>query len=216
MTEPVDHAETAALPRAQWRRWCLVGCSFVQGWIVRAEDRVAYKYEDYAEDNGRIHIQTHSAVFELGLVSWLSLKGNYVYDGISGATPVGPPPPAGETALPMANIEDIRRAGYFEPTISIANHTLSPQFSVSIESDYESYGYSLSDAIDFNDKNTTLVLGISQTDDQLLPNFGSSLIEAKDKKTTDGLIGVNQLLDQNTVLTANLTISYSEGFMADP
>lgn len=216
MTERAERFETTALPRAHWRRWCLVGCSLVQGWQLRAEDRVAYKFEDYAEDNGRIHIRTHSAFFEAGLLSWLSLKGNYVYDGISGATPVGPPPPPGENEVPKATIEDIRRAGYVEPTVTIANHTLSPQFSASIESDYESYGLSLSDAIDFNDKNTTLVLGISRTDDQLLPNFGSTLIEEQDKKTTDGLIGVNQLLDQNTVLTANFTVGYSEGYLADP
>ena len=41
-----------------------------------AEDHVDYRYEDYAEDNGRIHIRTHGVFFESDLKPWLSLKGN--------------------------------------------------------------------------------------------------------------------------------------------
>ena len=54
---------------------------------LRAEDRVDYRYEDYAEENGRIHVQTHGAFFEASLTPWLSLKGNYIYDAIGPAVP---------------------------------------------------------------------------------------------------------------------------------
>jgi hypothetical protein len=120
-----------------------------------AEDRVDYRYEDYSEDGGRIHIQTHAALFSKEIRPWLNLRGSFVYDGISGATPIGAPPLPGETTVKKVNIDDIRRAGFIEPSFKIENHTLTPQFAISEESDYESLSASLSHSIDFNEKNTT-------------------------------------------------------------
>ena len=60
-------------------------------WIrIRAENRVDYRYEDYVEDNDRIHIRTHAVYAEQALNSQAVVKCNFVYDGISGATPTGP------------------------------------------------------------------------------------------------------------------------------
>ena len=57
----------------------------------RAEDRIAFKHEDYSEENGRIKIRTTSFLFERDLIPKLTVKGAYVYDGVSGATPTGAP-----------------------------------------------------------------------------------------------------------------------------
>ena len=54
---------------------------------TKAEDRADYRYEDYKEADGRVHIQTHGAYFDVALRPWLSFQGNYIYDSISGATP---------------------------------------------------------------------------------------------------------------------------------
>ena len=54
---------------------------------VRAENRVNYRYEDYIEDNDRIRVRTHSVYVEQELNSKVAVKGNFIYDGISGATP---------------------------------------------------------------------------------------------------------------------------------
>jgi hypothetical protein len=59
-------------------------------------------------------------------------------------------------------------------------------------------------------------LGVSQSFDQVLPNPGESITTVQDKNTTDGLIGLTQLLGPNTVLTANLTLGYSDGYLTDP
>lgn len=75
-----------------------------------ADDRFEYRYEDYREEDGRIHIRTHAAGFEKELVSRITAKGLLVYDGISGATLTGEPPAGNSTQLPMASIQDIRRA----------------------------------------------------------------------------------------------------------
>lgn len=183
---------------------------------TRAEDRLDYRYEDYAEEGGRIHVRTHGAYFDAELKSWLSLKGNYIHDAISGATPTGAPPLPGQSTVPKATIDEIRNAGYLEPTFRIRNHSLSPQIAYSTESDYESLGISLNDSIELNEKNTTLAIGLSHSFDRVLPNEGESITETQDKGTTDGLIGVTQLLGPQTLLTANLTLGYANGYLSDP
>lgn len=180
------------------------------------EHRVDYRYEDYAEDDGRIHIRTHGAYFSTELKSWLSVKGNYIHDAISGATPTGAPPIPGESKVAKATIDDIRNAGFVEPTFRIRNHTIGVQAAYSRESDYESVGLSLNHAIELNDKNTTLSWGVSHALDRILPNPGAALSGVENKGTTDLLLGVTQLLGPATVATVNLTVGYSDGYLNDP
>ncbi|HLP76586.1 MAG TPA: DUF3570 domain-containing protein [Candidatus Paceibacterota bacterium] len=187
----------------------------------RGEDRVDYRYEDYSEENGRIHIKTHGVYFDTTLAPWLSLKGNYIYDAISGATPLGPKYLPGANAVNTATIDDVRKAGFLEPSFKVGNHTLSPQIAYSLESDYESIGVALNDAIELNEKNTTLQLGVAHSFDHVLPNegeldyHGNPLTKQK-KNDSSALIGVTQLLGPATILTADVTVGYSSGYLSDP
>ena len=187
-------------------------------WLARskAENRLDYRYEDYAEDGDRIHVRTHGAYAEVAAAPWLSVKGNYIHDAISGATPTGAPPIPGEKEVAKARMEDTRQAGYLEPAFLWQAHTLSPQLAYSHESDYESVGLSLTDALELNEKNTTLSFGISHTFDRVLPSLGASIQSTQTKDNTDALLGVTQLLGPNTVLTANLTLGYADGYLSDP
>lgn len=179
----------------------------------RSEDQVAYKDEYYLENGNRIDIQTHSLYFEKAINSVLSLKAEYVYDGISGASPTGGIPLPGSKKVPVANVEDVRNAGNLVVGLHLGNHTFTPQFSYSTENDYISLGLALNDAIEFNEKNTTLNLGVSHDFDHVQPLFWSS---GKRKDSTDALIGITQLLDPRTYLTVNATFGYSDGYLADP
>jgi hypothetical protein len=183
---------------------------------TRGEDRIDYRYEDYSEDSGRIHIQTHGVYFDKSIKPWLSVKGNYINDAISGATPIGAPPIPGRKKVATAEIEDMRDAGYLEGAFKFDRHTLSPQIAYSQESDYKSVGMSLSHTMDFNDKNTTLTWGISHAADEVIPNVGTSIKRNEDKNTTDFLLGLTQLLGPKTVFTLNATLGYSEGYLSDP
>lgn len=184
----------------------------------RADDRVDYSFEDYAENNGRIHVQTQGAYFGFDVKPWLSLNGNFISDAISGATPTGAPPLPGTNAVAMAEMHDHRYAGSISGAFKISNQTLTPQFSYSKESDYRSLGIALNDALDFNEKNTTVAWGASHTFDQILPNPGEdpSITKPRDKDSTEGLLGISQVLDPSTVFGANLTLGYSDGYLSDP
>lgn len=181
---------------------------------VRSEDHFDYKFEDYGEEHGRMQVHTHSAMVEQGIAPWLSLKGEWVYDGISGATPTGAPPPKGSSQVPTLEIEDIRCAGIFEPGISWGRHTTTPQFAYSLERDYESMGLSLANSTAFNQKNTVLVVGVAHEFDTIMPKFWGGRKEHKD--TTDLLIGVTQVLDSRTLLNADITLGTASGYLADP
>src|SRR5438874_3574943 len=61
---------------------------------AKGEDHLDYRYEHYEEDGARILVETHSALFEKKIRPWLSLKGEFVYDAISGASPDGRPAPS--------------------------------------------------------------------------------------------------------------------------
>lgn len=183
------------------------------GGKARAEDHVDYRYGLYKEDDHRIEINTHSALFEKKITDTLAAKGEFVYDGISGATPTGSLPRPGSDTVPLVDMSDIRRAGNLELDWAIGRHTLSPQVAYSEESDYTSFGISLNDAIEFNQKNTTLRIGASQSFDSVEPVFFTS---AKDKNSTDVLLGVSQLLSAKTIFTADFTYGYADGYLSDP
>lgn len=177
-----------------------------------AEDRVEYRYENYAEDNDRIGIQTHGIYFEKELTSKIVTHGQFVYDGISGATPTGARVLPGETSVPTTEMEDERLAGSLDAAFRYGPHTTTPQVAYSNESDYESIGLSLNHTIDFNQRNTTLLLGVARNFDRVK---GYYLEDWRSKGTWDGIIGINQLLSPKTTFTLNLTLSYSDGYLND-
>ncbi len=121
--------------------------------------------------------------------------------------------PAPADKINTSEIEDERWAINVDLTKRIGRHSVGGGLSYSTESDYESYGLALRDAIDFNKKNTTLSLGAAYTHD-LVDVFYQGTTENKD--TVDLLVGLTQVLSPLTLFTVNLTLSQASGFMADP
>ena len=193
---------------------------------AQAEGRADYRYDFYSEDNGRIQVETHGLYFDAAVNAAISLQGSAVVDTISGATPDGSPPLPGQQSVATSQMHDQRYAGEIAPSIKFSNHTLAPQLSYSEESDYRSLGIALNDALDFNEKNTTVTWGLSHSFDHVLPNEGERytvgknvdipITSALQKDDSELLLGLSQLLDADTIATANLTLGYSDGFLSDP
>ena len=180
---------------------------------THAEDHVDYRFEDYDEEHGRIQVFTHSALFEQALGAAVNAKGEFVYDSISGATPTGAPPPAGSNQVPLAHMRDIRKAVNLATGIQWGINTTTPQVAYSIESDYKSLGISLNNSSDFNQKNTTLTVGVAHDFDTIMEPFFTG---DKHKDNTDFLMGVTQVLGPRTLLSVNLTLGTASGYLADP
>lgn len=188
----------------------------VRAFPIFGEDLVGYRYADYQEEQGRVKVETHAVDYSVTLTPHFLVKGNLVYDAISGATPTGAPPTDGSAQVPLVELRDTRRAFSIATPWLDGRFTTTPQVSYSKERDYESTGLSLNESIDFDQKNTTINLGVAHDFDRVLPNRGEWIREAQSKENTDVLIGVVQLLDPVTYVSANLTLGYSSGFLSDP
>jgi hypothetical protein len=83
----------------------------------RADDSVGVSHQTYAEEHDRIQVQTETLRIEKTITPWLDLTLREVYDGISGATPIGGPEigqlkmrdPRTGAAIPPASITGYTR-----------------------------------------------------------------------------------------------------------
>ncbi len=129
------------------------------------------------------------------------------------ATPV---PTTGTTQgskVPTADFSDERVGVSVGVSKRVGRHTPGGLISYSTESDYTSIGLSLQDAIDFNKKNTTLLVGGAYTHDIISPANG---VPEDTKRTVDAILGLTQVLSPSTLLTLNVTLGQVNGFISDP
>jgi hypothetical protein len=179
----------------------------------RAEGSVAYKYADYREAGDRIVVESHYGLIEQTIGTDLRFRLNGVIDAIAGATPTGQPPETPGGPVPLATIDDRRKAWSAEFMRQFPRVAATVGFANSRESDYVSNGWSLNLLADFNQKNTSVLAGIAGTDDEIKVFYQS---ERADKRTTDLIVGVTQLIDPRTTVTLNVGYGHSRGFHADP
>lgn len=180
---------------------------------ARAENSLNYKFEDYREADGRVAVQSQGALIDqdLGPVMHLRLQG--VIDAITGATPSGQPAPAGSDQVVLKPIDDRRKAWGADFSRQFTRMNVVLGYANSRESDYVSDGWSINTLTDFNQKNTTLLVGLAGTKDSIRVFFQPDWAK---KKTRDLIVGVTQLLDSRTSVTLNLTGGRATGYLSDP
>ena len=111
-----------------------------------------------------------------------------------------------------APLDDVRTGLLGAISRRFGDHLVEWEVSRSTEDDYVSNGFALKDVWELNEKNTTLTFGINYlNDDVSVPTLG-----IRDKKSYDFFAGVNQILDKNTLVSAALTVGYSDGYLNDP
>ena len=197
---------------ARWQPCLPLGLTIGLPQLLRAGDHVDYRYGYYDETGNRMKVETFSVYFEQKLIDSVIAKGELTYDGVSGATPVGTHY-QGQAVLVSPPMFDIRRAANIEIDGRIGNQTLTPGFAYSEEHDYQSYGVSLNDAIEFNDKNTILQLGLSHNFDSVRDG---GRVNWHEKNSTEGIIGVSQLLSPKDILNVAFTFGNDSGYLKDP
>jgi len=196
------------------RQLALVGLFYV---LVQtsalSESFFESRYQYYQEDDDRIRVDSNYSLFSLDLSDTTNLSGSFLYSAISGASPTGLPPLLKGGPVPVVELEDERIGFNLGLSQRLGDHTLRAGFAYSNESDYRSLAYSAQDTISFNQKNTELVLGFAYTDDTVGAN-GTPLDE--EKRSYDALIGINQVLSPDDLLSINVTLGWREGFLSDP
>ena len=191
------------------------------------------RFSRYAESAGRMKVDIYQAVGTLPINDRFSLRFNGVKDVVSGASPVGPAaagthnckgPRLGSLMQCMsgASISDVRDAVDDNATYYMDNATLDVDAGRSSENDYTSDFFSVNNRWDINDKQTTLAAGYSFAADhvwEMVAIDGSKVRAANvggSRETNQGILGLTHILDKDSLLQANLTYSYSGGYLADP
>ena len=180
---------------------------------LSAEDHIAAKWQDYAEDDGRIRVISRYLGFEKQVNTAVTLRGHGVIDSISGATPTGVPADNPEGQVPLSQLNDRREAGVIDVDWARETRKTTFQYAYSKESDFLSKGYSISHTEEFNKRNTGLSFGLSFIDDEV---FAEPLLETEEKESLDYFIAISQVLDPKTVVSLNFTYSDFDGFLSDP
>jgi hypothetical protein len=179
---------------------------------LHAESFLESRYQYYQEDDRRIRVDSNYSLFNLDLKDSLSLDGSYLYSVISGASPSGLPLWWTGASAYSVEMQDERTALSLGLTKATGNHSLKVGYAHSSESDYLSNAYSIQDTISFNQKNTELVVGYSYANDQVVSGNGVWM----PKRSHDALVGFNQVLSPDDLLSVNLTVGVRNGFLNDP
>ena len=178
--------------------------------LPAAEDfRFDSSYQVYDESGGRMFVESYYYRGEMFLSEETSFRFQILRDAISGSTPIGTQP--GGTQPFLAEIDDVRTGVLAALSQQIGDHRVELEVSNSRESDYLSQGISLSDKWELNQKNTTLSFGLNYLNDTIAVRG----TENQNKKSYDLFLGLSQLLDKNTIVSANLTLGYAEGYLND-
>lgn len=180
---------------------------------ARAESTVTYKYEDYQESAGRVGVQAQYGLVEHTLGTDAKLKLTGVIDAIAGATPTGEAPSTPGGDVPLTQMHDRRKAWTLDYSHQVGRVNWAVGIANSRESDYVSNGASLNTLTDFNDKNTSLLLGFSATDDTVRVFFQDDRVK---KRAWDAVVGVNQLLNPQTSVSLNFSFGHISGYQSDP
>jgi hypothetical protein len=181
--------------------------------LVRADNSLSYKYEDYSEAGGRIAVRTQGVLLEQDLRPDLRVKVEGVIDAIAGATPNGQPAPAGSDQVVLSEMHDRRTAWSADFSGQLPRINLDLGIARSHESDYTSTGWSINTVSDFNQKNTTLLAGAAGTDDDVKVFYQVPWVK---KRTNDLIVGLTQLLNPRTLVSANLSWGHESGYLSDP
>jgi hypothetical protein len=180
---------------------------------AQGEGKIGYKYQDYRESAGRVGVQAHYGLVELGLGAEATVRLTGVIDAIAGATPTGAEPAVPGGAVPLALMSDRREAWTIDLARTFGRMHWTAGYANSRESDYVSNAGSLTARADFRQRTTSVTAGASVTVDRVLVFHQADRAR---KEGFDALLGVNHVVDPLTTVTANAGYGRVTGYLSDP
>ena len=213
MTHPRPRQSSGPLPATLPAALAAIILALCQPRPARADGGITYEYQDYRESGGRIDVRSQGSQAEQDIGTDVRLVVGGVLDAITGATPTGAPAPAGSDQVPVSQLTDRRKAWNASLSDQFSRVNIQAGFARSLEHDYVSNGWSLNTLTTFNQKNTTVLVGAAGTDDSVEVYF---IPEWLKKRGTDGIVGITQLLDPQTSVSVDLSLSRTTGMLNEP
>lgn len=113
-----------------------------------------------------------------------------------------------------ASINDRRTTSHVRAKRRLGDYSLAVSRTVSNEEDYHSHAYAVQGEADFDERRTTLALGIGRANDRIGSSTDAALDEPR--TTREYLAGVTRVLSPLAVVQSTLTISRGRGWFNDP
>lgn len=191
----------------------LAGHSGARASTAPTDTVVSFKLLHYVDSQPgfkRMSIRAPSLGVVAPLGEQWSLEGSAVTDAISGASP------AYYSVVDSAQrIDERRNAGDARLTRHWSHSSASLGVAISSEPDYRSRVVSTGVSFQTPDRNTTFSLGAGHAEDRILPLRRGVRVESN-KRVTDMLLGVTQVLTPVDIVQLNLTHAYGRGDYSDP
>ncbi len=191
----------------------------IRATVYEEEDAPAHQILVGADDRYDIDIGQFRLLTPIGS-DW-SVDLSVTHEAMSGASPWYNIQGANQqTSLIMsgATIRDARTEVSLTTTRYQDDSSISIGLTRSDEDDYEAKAISVSGEWDFNNKLSTLSIGLSYSTDDIrptdAPNFGRVLKE--DKSSHSFSVGWGQILNKHSSLHVGLDITSHDGFLSDP
>ena len=208
----------------------------------------------YKENGGRVQAIEPLVNLKKDFGDQRLLDGTFTLDSLSGATPNGAIPahkvqtfasPSSTSLIPEPgyktrlytiapgdlpqdpHFKEQRVAGDLDWSQPIGlDNTLSYGAHASTEHDFDSVAAQAGLSHDFNEKNTTLSVGVNEEYDRIhahggnpVPGSDYALYEKEPSQTktvSGGLIGLTQVMRRNWLTELNYTFDHSQGYLTDP
>jgi len=170
-----------------------------------------FDYRDWQPGADRMNVRSPSLYVLRPIGEDLALKGNLVYDSMSGASPLAFNTLSGASGL---GVTDYRTAGDVKVTKYFDRYAVGVGGAYSHERDYISRALSLEVRTWTADKNRTYAFGLAGTADSIHPT--DRPIDNGQRSTLDFLLGITQVLNASAIVQSNLTYSTGHGYYSDP
>jgi hypothetical protein len=188
------------------------GPAHAQSAADNAEVRFGFlHYRDRQFGESRMRIREPEVWFKSPLGDYNEVEGAFTYDSMSGASPFYLSTLSGASGI---GVNDIRRAEDGRFTHYFERFSIGVGVAHSKEDDYRSSALSLDTHVWGEDKNTVLEIGIGGNRDHITSTNNPALDEAR--RSREALIGVTQILDDQSMLQSNLTYRSGDGYFTDP
>ncbi len=219
---------------------------------VHAQEEPAWEFDTallyYGESDNRVQDVSLNVLALRNFVDDRILTLTLGVDTLTGATPVGAVPfdgpqtftsPSGRAVATRPANEIPLNESFLDTRVALSANwqqpwgrlnTVSGGLSMSTEYDYLHIGANFKIARDFNERNTTVSLGLAVSRDDQSPVGGtptplSAMLDVGDlsnrlgdqsKDVLDLVLGVTQIINRNLLVQLNYSYSNSDGYLNDP
>ena len=144
------------------------------------------------------------------------VRGSALVDIITGASPQLVTNQSGRPvqSLTGASVRERRYAGDLKVTRRFGDYAFSVSRALSDEHDYHSRAFGLEGRADFNQKNTTAIVGYGKSNDRINSHDDATL--NKQRVTKEYLAGVTQVLTSTSLVQTTLNWTRGDGWFNDP